>query len=77
MMRDYELTREIFNSCSGNQMRDVYIDEISLSPDALDAYVRDFFPNQTVKIERTDSPGVAVFDVDIAGQRQRLSFCEI
>ena len=27
-MAEYELVREIQNSCSGNQMRDVFFDEI-------------------------------------------------
>ncbi len=28
MSRQYEMIREIFNSCSGNQMRDVHFEEV-------------------------------------------------
>ncbi|MDR0839762.1 MAG: hypothetical protein LBN99_09020 [Oscillospiraceae bacterium] len=78
MIKEYELTREIFNKCSGNQMRDVFMEELELDDASLDAFARGYFAGDNVKIERTDaSPGVVVFDIDIADQRQRLTFCEI
>ncbi|MDR1204347.1 MAG: hypothetical protein LBL26_02555 [Peptococcaceae bacterium] len=78
MLREYELTREIFNQCSGNQMRDVFIEERKFDDDALDEFVRNYFAGENVSVERSDGGnGVTVFDIDIAGQRQRMTFCEI
>ena len=70
-MAAYELVCEIFNQCSGNQMRDVDFQEIET--DDTDAYVRSMEPRATVT--RTDMPGGAViYDTDIAGLRKRYSF---
>jgi hypothetical protein len=78
MVKEYEMTREIFNKCSGNQMRDVFMEELELDEDALDAYVRNYFAGESVEIERSDEKkGVVVFDIDISEQRQRLTFCEL
>ena len=30
-MKEYEVVHEIFNQCSGNQMRDVFIEEAEIS----------------------------------------------
>lgn len=76
-MIEYELTREIFNKCSGNQMRDVFIEELMLDENNLEAYVQNFFSGKDIEIERSDIKGAVVFDITIAGQRQRMSFCEI
>ena len=58
-MAEYELVCEIFNQCSGNQMRDVDFQEISLDdPDAYMAAIG----------------GVILYDTDIAGLRKRYSF---
>ncbi|MDR1065762.1 MAG: hypothetical protein LBL25_05285 [Oscillospiraceae bacterium] len=78
MVREYELTREIFNKCSGNQMRDVFLEELELDDLGLDEFVKNYFPGKSVSITRSDGgPGATVFDVDISEQRQRLTFCEI
>jgi hypothetical protein len=59
-------------------MRDVFIEEHRLDGDTLDAFVRNYFAGKNVNIERSDDDGgVTVFDIDIAGQRQRMTFCEI
>ena len=29
-MAKYEVLREIFNQCSGNQMRDIYVEEVDI-----------------------------------------------
>jgi hypothetical protein len=76
-MREYEMTREIFNKCSGNQMRDVFLEELELDDGKLDEFVRNYFAGKNVSIERSDAGGAAVFDVTISEQRQRLTFCEI
>lgn len=76
-MKEYELTREIFNKCSGNQMRDVYFEELELDENSLELYVKSYFSGKQVEIERHDAPGAAIFDITIAGQLQRMTFCEI
>ncbi|MCF0142010.1 MAG: hypothetical protein HUJ75_01385 [Parasporobacterium sp.] len=70
---EYELIREIFNKCSGNQMRDVFISDVET--DDPEAYIRDLLKGQDVKISRTENTGGSiVFDVDIAGLMQRFTF---
>ena len=70
-MAEYELVCEIFNQCSGNQMRDVDFQEISVADP--DAYMASIEPRAS--ITRTDMPGgVIIYDTDIAGLRKRYSF---
>ena len=46
-MVDYEIIHEILNLCPGNQMRDVFIEEIQLPENAdLEEYVREKFKNE-------------------------------
>ncbi|HIW15862.1 MAG TPA: hypothetical protein H9689_00200 [Firmicutes bacterium] len=72
-MMEYEIIREIFNSCSGNQMRDVFVDEAEIAD--VDAYVRGFLVGSSVSCERRDLPGGGVeYDVVTDGLRQRFSF---
>ena len=76
-MQEYEVIREIFNLCPGNQMRDIFIEEIELPEQAdLEAYVKEKFKNEAVlKIERTDKEdGSVVFDVMTAAIHQRYTF---
>ena len=78
-MKDYEVIREMFNLCPGNQMRDIFIAEIRLPEDAdLEAYVREKFKKESsLKIERTDKEdGSVVFDVMTASIHQRYTFSE-
>ncbi len=72
----YEMIREIFNECSNNQMRDVFVEEIETpSPRK---YLEDYLAGKEVKIEETVMPnGDLIYDVDIAGLRQRFSFTPI
>ena len=43
-MAEYEVIREMFNLCPGNQMRDIFIEEVELPEDAdLEAFVRNKF----------------------------------
>ena len=70
-MAAYELVCEIFNQCSGNQMRDVDFQEIETED--TDAYMRSMEPR--AGITRTDMPGgVVIYDTDTAGLRKRYSF---
>ncbi len=70
----YEMIREIFNSCSGNQMRDVFFSEVE--SDDLDAVVRGFLKGKVIECERTDRPdGTVIFDINTDGLSQRISFC--
>ena len=48
-MKVYEMVREIPNSCKNNQMRDVFIDEISC--DDPEQYVRGLFSGQQCELE--------------------------
>lgn len=76
-MQEYEVIREMFNLCPGNQMRDIFIEEIQLPENAdLEAYVREKFKNEAeLKIERTDKEdGSVVFDVMTAAIHQRYTF---
>ena len=70
-MAEYELVCEIFNQCSGNQMRDVDFQELEVAD--TDAYMASVEPKAL--ITRTDMPGgVVIYDTDIAGLRKRYSF---
>lgn len=72
-MRYYEIVREIFNQCSNNQMRDVHIEEKEVEDP--EAYVREFCQGKDASIEKdVRSDGTEIFDVNIAGLRQRFSF---
>jgi predicted RNA-binding protein len=74
--KKYEMIREIFNSCSGNQMRDVDVQEIEIGD--LDAYLAELYSGEhftSAKTVRED--GVVVFDIDASGLAQRVSFTEI
>lgn len=75
-MAEYEVIREMFNLCPGNQMRDIFIEEVELPEDAdLEAFVRNKFKaEEELKIERTDKEdGSVVFDVMTASIHQRYT----
>lgn len=75
-MKSYEIVREIFNQCSNNQMRDIHIEEKEVEDPEL--YVKSFCQGKTVSIEKDVRPdGSEIFDVNIAGLRQRFSFTPI
>lgn len=71
----YEVIREIFNKCSGNQMRDVFVSTVDT--DNPEGYVRDLLKGKEVVIDKAVlQDGTIEFDVDIAGLKQRFSFTE-
>ena len=75
-MAEYEVIREMFNLCPGNQMRDIFIEEVELPEDAdLEAFVRNKFKaEEELKIELTDKEdGSVVFDVMTASIHQRYT----
>ena len=74
-MKTYEMVREIFNQCSGNQMRDVFFQEITT--DDPEEVVKSFLVGKNVSYERNDYPdGSVIFDVNTDGMNQRFSFTE-
>ena len=78
MMKEYEVVHEIFNLCSGNQMRDVFIEEVELSEDKLEDYIRSRHKEKEITMEREVLPnGSIIYVVMTAGIKQRYSFTEI
>ena len=59
-MRTFEVIQNIQNSCSGNQMRDVFFEEVDMEDP--DLWIREREPH-AVKIEREDLPGALRFRV--------------
>ena len=72
-MAEYELVREIQNSCSGNQMRDVFFDEIET--DDPKAYVRALLKGEVdeLSVERLDDENLTIF-ASSHGLRQKFLF---
>lgn len=70
----YELIREIFNKCSGNQMRDVFVS--SVETDDPEAYLRSVLVGTEIRVERTETRDGVIFDVVTDGLPQRFSFTE-
>ena len=70
---EYEMIREIFNQCSGNQMRDVEV------RDDLERFMDQYRKGGTVRCQLTDSPdgSTTVFDLDCDGLRQRIGFTKL
>lgn len=72
-MREYEAVWEIFNQCSNNQMRDVFIEEIET--DDVEEYVRKKFKGKEVTYEKSViEDGTIIFDILASGMKQRYSF---
>lgn len=73
---EYEIIREIFNQCSNNQMRDVFIEEKDVADP--EEYVKSMLKGREVKIEKdVDAAGVITFNCDTAGLLQRFTFTQI
>ena len=69
----YELIREIFNQCSNNQMRDVFVSEVETED--TDEIVKTYCTGDDFTLEKTErSDGVVIYDLVVNGLRQRLSF---
>lgn len=75
-MKEYEVVWEIFNQCSNNQMRDVFIEETQT--DDPEAYVKNKFKGKEVTVEKTVlEDGSILFDIVTSGIKQRMSFTEL
>ena len=70
----YELIREIFNKCSGNQMRDVFVSTVET--DDTETYLRSVLVGTDITIERTETRDGVIYDVVTDGLPQRFSFTE-
>jgi predicted RNA-binding protein len=72
----YERIREIFNTCSNSQMRDVDIKEVET--DDVDTAVKEFCGGKEVTCEKfVRSDGSIVFNINNDGLNQRVSYMEL
>ncbi|MCI9389237.1 MAG: hypothetical protein HFH54_06065 [Lachnospiraceae bacterium] len=75
-MKEYEAIREIFNECSGNQMRDVFVEELQIED--LDAFIKDKYKDEDMSYEKTIlEDGTVIYDILTSQIKQRYSFTEI
>ena len=75
-MKEYEIIWEIFNKCPRNQMRDVFVEEVTIEDP--ETYIRDKCQGKEVTWEKTEAEdGTVIFDIQTAGITQRCSFTEI
>ena len=75
MMKEYEVVHEIFNLCSGNQMRDVYIEEIEIPEGTFEEYIRNRHKEKEITLEREDlEDGSVRYNVYTADIKQRYTF---
>lgn len=73
MMREYETVWEIFNQCSNNQMRDVFIEEIECEDP--ETYINNKFKDKALEYEKTvHEDGTTIFDIITSGIKQRYTF---
>jgi hypothetical protein len=69
------MIREIFNNCSGNQMRDVEISTVET--DDVEEFVRVFLDDPEASVDRHVEPdGAIIYDIVKSGLRQRYGFSE-
>lgn len=75
-MKSYETVWEIYNQCSNNQMRDIFVDEIETKDP--EVFILDKFKGKNVSFEKSVlKDGTIVFDIMASGIKQRFSFTEI
>lgn len=75
-MKEYEVVWEIFNLCSNNQMRDVFIEEVRIGD--VEQYVKNKFAGKEVSYEKSvTEDGTIIYDIQTSDIRQRMSFTEI
>ena len=76
MEKGYEAVREIFNECSRNQMRDVFVEELQIED--LDAFIKDKYKDEDMSYEKTIlEDGTVIYDILTSQIKQRYSFTEI
>ena len=72
----YEVVWEIFNKCSGNQMRDVFFEEVETDDPA--AFVAAKFEGYEITCDNGDPYADALtFDIFSEGLFQRVSFTAV
>ena len=77
MMKEYEVVHEIFNLCSGNQMRDVFIEEVEIPAGEFENYIRSRHKEKELILEREDlEDGTVRYIVMTAEIKQRYTFTE-
>ena len=75
-MKEYEAVWEIYNLCSGNQMRDVFIEEIECEDP--EVYVRQKFKDKEFSYEKSIlEDGTIIFDIMTTEIKQRYTFTPI
>lgn len=75
-MKSYETVWEIYNQCSNNQMRDIFVDEIDTEDP--EQFILDKFKGKKVSFEKSVLiDGTIVFDIMASGIKQHYSFTEI
>ena len=76
-MKEYEAVWEIFNLCSGNQMRDVFFEENAV--ENLDQYIEEKFQGEEhfVYEKSVLEDGSIVYDIMTSKIKQRYTFTEI
>lgn len=75
-MKSYETVWEIYNQCSNNQMRDIFVDEIETNDP--EEFILEKFKGKNVIFEKSVlKDGTIVFDIMASGIKQRYSFTEI
>lgn len=75
-MQEYEAVWEIYNLCSGNQMRDVFIEEIECEDP--EEFVRNKFKDKEMSYEKTVlEDGTIIFDIMTTEIKQRYTFTPI
>ena len=75
-MTEYEVVREIQNSCEGNQMRDIFFDEIETDDPA--RWVRENYPAEDLEIDvQTNARGEITVFARTAGLNQKFLFTKI
>ena len=75
-MAEYEVVREIQNSCSGNQMRDVFFEEIECDDPV--EYVKSLLKADKAEltVEVKDADNLTIF-ADCSGMTQKFLFTKI
>jgi len=75
-MKEYEAVWEIYNLCSGNQMRDVFIEEIECEDP--EVYVQQKFKDKEFSYEKSIlEDGTIIFDIMTTEIKQRYTFTPI
>ena len=75
-MAEYEVVREIQNSCEGNQMRDIFFDEIETDDPV--RWVRENYPADDLTMDvQVNAHGEITVFAHTAGLNQKFLFTKI